>query len=68
MHWPGCVIRSHSGGFIVARSIFVVGLPNPKLAEALSLCEPFSWLKEQGLSNIVVECDALSMIQSLQFS
>ena len=33
----------------------------------LSLREALSWLTEQGLSNIVVECDALSVIHTCNF-
>ena len=33
----------------------------------LSLREALSWLTEQGLSNIVVECDSLSVIQTCNF-
>ena len=64
----GCVVRDDAGCFVAARSHYMVGQPDLKLAKALSFHEALSWIKNQGNSQIIIECDAMTVISALQSS
>lgn len=54
----GAVIRDEQGEFVRARSRRIEVLLHPREAEALSLKEALSWVKELGFRDCVFETDA----------
>lgn len=40
------VIKNHAGELIEARSRYLIGHPNPDIAEAIGIREALSWVKE----------------------
>ncbi|XP_073121019.1 uncharacterized protein [Henckelia pumila] len=64
----GCVLRNTYGVVIAATHGRLQGHLNAMLAEALSIREALSWLKSLGFSHIIVESDALLVIEALNNS
>lgn len=66
MHFGfGCIVRNSCGVVVDASFGNIVGSFSPTLAEALSIREALSWLLSLHFSNIVIESDALVVIQAL---
>ena len=55
-----------SSNFKAARSQLDHGFVDVKMAKALSVREVFSWLKCRHATNVVLEVDALSVVQALK--
>ncbi|XP_019190315.1 PREDICTED: uncharacterized protein LOC109184732 [Ipomoea nil] len=55
----GAVIRDWNGRFIAAKSGRLNGENDPFIAEVLAAKEALTWIKEQGLNNIILESDCL---------
>ncbi|XP_031093123.1 uncharacterized protein LOC115997669 isoform X1 [Ipomoea triloba] len=64
----GCILRNSFGEFVAARGQNWLGCYQPKLAEAISVREALKWLKERNFDNVIVETDALLVIQGLKDS
>ena len=66
----GMVIRDYQGAFVYAIVAQVQGPFHGEalVVEALCLKEALSWIKELGLENVLVESDALGVVQLLQSS
>ncbi|XP_074378344.1 uncharacterized protein LOC141719879 [Apium graveolens] len=62
------VVRDHNGRLIEAESKCRRGTMSPDLAEALSVREALSWLKEKDYGNIVIESDCLQVVQAIRSS
>ncbi|XP_073138172.1 uncharacterized protein [Henckelia pumila] len=62
----GCLVRDEHGSVVAASHGCIFGISDPTLAKALSIREALSWLKELNLSNLIVESDALLVIQALK--
>ena len=60
-----CVIRDSRGVFIQARLKSICGKFSLKLAEALAIREALSWLKRLQIDNVLVETDALVLVQDI---
>ncbi|CAH9135001.1 unnamed protein product, partial [Cuscuta epithymum] len=61
----GWVVRD-SGGFFVAGGVNTCHGCSPAVAEALSIREALSWLKQQGWDNIDVESDSIQIISRIK--
>lgn len=59
------VIRDHEGQFVNAISRLVPGLIDSTVAEAMSVREALSWLKEHDLTHIKLEIDTLLVVQAI---
>ncbi|XP_073126761.1 uncharacterized protein [Henckelia pumila] len=62
----GCIIRDSMGEAIAAVHGCFPGVFDPRTAEALSIREALSWLKDLSYSDIMVESDALTLIEALK--
>ncbi|XP_073137691.1 uncharacterized protein [Henckelia pumila] len=62
----GCIIRDSVGEAVAAVHGCFPGVFDPRTAEALSIREALSWLKDLSYSNIMVESDALTLIEALK--
>ncbi|XP_073132182.1 uncharacterized protein [Henckelia pumila] len=63
----GCIVRNHSGVVINAICGCITGDFNPTTAEAMGVHEALNWLKELKFSNVIVESDALLVVNAFQF-
>lgn len=63
-----CIVRDDKGSLIEARSKCSRGRTSADLAEAIGIREALSWVKNEGISNIVVESDCLQIVQAIQSS
>ncbi|XP_074374021.1 uncharacterized protein LOC141714399 [Apium graveolens] len=61
----GCIVRDDRGRFIRARSIKIRGGWQPREAEALSLKEALSWVREWRSSRCVFELDAKIVVEAV---
>ncbi|KAH9684396.1 reverse transcriptase domain-containing protein [Citrus sinensis] len=61
----GCVIRNSQGGFLAARCVEVVGNFGAREAEALSIREALSWMKELHFPCVIIEMDCLQVFRAL---
>ena len=61
----GWVLRDDEGTMIAAKNGVMNGLVNPAMAEAMSCREALSWLKSLNIDKVIVESDALQVINSL---
>ena len=59
------VVRDHLGQLVEARASCREGLVSPDVAEAIGLKEALSWIKDNSWSNVVVESDALVVVQEV---
>lgn len=57
--------RDYLERVIASRSILFLGSGNSLVAEAMSCREAFSWLKQQGFNNVILEMDALIVVNAL---
>ncbi|XP_060961850.1 uncharacterized protein LOC133032047 [Cannabis sativa] len=64
----GWVARNNEGRLLWAKSSSFCGNVSAEFAEALGLKEVLSWLKDNDLSNVVVESDSLVTIQAVRSS
>lgn len=64
----GWVLRDHEGRMMAAPTHSIPGLVDPCAAEALGIREVLSWIKNRGLSKIVVESDALVVVNAINGS
>jgi hypothetical protein len=62
----GIVIRDQEGALLVANCITKIGLTNPSVAEAMGAWQSASLINQLGLQKVIVEGDALQVIQDLQ--
>lgn len=58
----GCVVRDSQGSFVAARCRRVEGSWNPREAEAISLKEAMSWIKDLELKCCVFETDSRVLV------
>ncbi|KAH9769784.1 putative reverse transcriptase/RNA-dependent DNA polymerase [Citrus sinensis] len=61
----GCVLCNSDGCFLATRCAGRPGIFRAREAEALSIQEAFSWLKELQLPCVIVEMDCLQVFQAL---
>ncbi|XVE79954.1 hypothetical protein DITRI_Ditri14bG0098900 [Diplodiscus trichospermus] len=62
----GIVVRDSNGCFVAVKSAVHSHMSaNALLAEAISLKEALSWIKEKGWVNAVVESDSLLVVQAM---
>jgi ribonuclease HI len=64
----GCVVRNDSGTFVSCMHGPLQGASSPYMAEALSVREALSWLKNNQVTNVIVESDCLNVISALNKS
>ncbi|XP_031108541.1 uncharacterized protein LOC116013019 [Ipomoea triloba] len=56
----GAVVRDHSGKFVAAYGGQLNCFRDPYLAETMAIKEALTWLKNQGLTNTILETDCLN--------
>lgn len=61
----GCVVRDGTGSFVAGIQGSWVGLFSPSVAEAMGISEALSWLKTFGIDQVIVESDALGVINAI---
>lgn len=61
----GCVVRDAGGIFLGARSNIIRGARSPREAEAMSMREALSWVKDWRVNNCVFESDSKLLIDAL---
>lgn len=61
----GCVVRDANGCFLRARNEVIRGARSPRDAEALSMREALSWIKDWRRNNCVFESDSKLLIDAL---
>ena len=61
----GWVLRDDERMVIAAKNGVMNGLVDPAMAEAMSCREALSWLKSLNISKVIVESDALQVINCL---
>lgn len=64
----GCVIKNAQGAIVAAIHGSFPGISNPSIAEALGMREALNWIKELQVTNIILESDALLIIEALNSS
>ncbi|XP_060964249.1 uncharacterized protein LOC133033488 [Cannabis sativa] len=64
----GCVARDHNGQLIKAISGSRIGLVQPEVAEIIGVKEALSWIKRKKWANVVIETDALMVVQAIKSS
>ncbi|KAM6545226.1 hypothetical protein CsatB_025962 [Cannabis sativa] len=64
----GWVARNNEGRLLWAKSSSFCGSVSAEFAEALGLKKVLSWLKDNDLSNVVIESDSLVTIQAVRSS
>ncbi|KAM6583822.1 hypothetical protein CsatB_010824 [Cannabis sativa] len=68
----GCVARDHNGQLIKAISGIEggcrIGLVQPEVAEIIGVKEALSWIKRKKWANVVIETDALMVVQAIKSS
>lgn len=63
---PSVVIRNHAGDFIGACGECFHAVTNAELAEAMAIRSALTFAAEQGMDNIIVASDCLSVVQRIQ--
>ncbi|XVF82038.1 hypothetical protein PTKIN_Ptkin16aG0010900 [Pterospermum kingtungense] len=64
----GCVIRDSHGSFTATRAVSQqCSILYPSVAEAISFREAFSWLKDLRMESVIVETDALVVVNAVQY-
>lgn len=61
----GCVVRDDTGRFVAGMQGLLIGLFSPSVAEAMGIREALSWLKRSGIDQVVLESDALGVINAI---
>jgi hypothetical protein len=64
----GVVARDHDGTFVAAAGNSFQQVVNPELAEAIAIRFALSWACEEGMDNLIVASDCLSVVQCLSSS
>ncbi|KAM6576060.1 hypothetical protein CsatB_027897 [Cannabis sativa] len=64
----GCVARDHHGKLIEAISESRWGCVSAEIAEVIGIKEALSWIKRKGWDRVVVESDALVVVQAINSS
>ncbi|XP_073312473.1 uncharacterized protein [Primulina huaijiensis] len=64
----GCIIRNRLGSVLGAIHGILPGIRNPSVAEVLGIREVLSWIKDLALSHVLIEFDALSIVNGLNSS
>ncbi|WCJ44078.1 hypothetical protein M5689_024770 [Euphorbia peplus] len=64
----GFVLRDENGAFMAAKNGGFLWNSDPSLVEALSIREALSWIKDRGLSSVLIESDSLVVVQSMASS
>ena len=62
----GWILRDSHGCFLKACSIHLFGLLNSGEAEAVSIREALSWLRQQALDNVLLETDAKQVVDLIR--
>ncbi|XP_019158432.1 PREDICTED: uncharacterized protein LOC109155154 [Ipomoea nil] len=62
----GCIIRDDKGSFVAALQTQIEGSYHPKTAEAIAVREALKWIKILHYQSILVESDALLVINGLK--
>lgn len=60
-----CVVRDGCGSFLRARSNIIIGVRTPKEAEAMSMREALSWVKNWRITQCVFESDSKLLIDAI---
>ncbi|XP_031116828.1 uncharacterized protein LOC116020496 [Ipomoea triloba] len=61
----GWVLRDHNGIFLAAKNMCMHGLYGVKEAEATSMREALSWLKDTGMGDVDVETDSQLVFKAI---
>lgn len=61
----GWILRDHNGVFLVAENKWVHGIYSAKKAEAISMCEALSQLKDTGLGEVDIETDSQLVFKAM---
>jgi hypothetical protein len=61
----GVVIRNHVGDFAGACGDYIHNVSSPELAEALAIRSVVIFASEEGMDNLIIASDCLSVVQSL---
>ena len=61
-------IKDDTGSMIGAKNGKLLGCVDPLLAKAMSCREVLSWIKELNLTKVIVESDALMLVQAFEHS
>ncbi|KAM6558077.1 hypothetical protein CsatA_027316 [Cannabis sativa] len=64
----GLVARDRHSPLLEARTECFIGRVNPEVAEAISVREALSWIKNRNWPRVVVETDCLTVVQALRSS
>ncbi|XP_060964982.1 uncharacterized protein LOC133033953 [Cannabis sativa] len=64
----GCVARDHHGKLIEAISESRWGCVSAEIAEVIGIKEALSWIKRKGWGRVVIESDALVVVQAINSS
>lgn len=60
----GCVFRDTSGSFVSSYGGALAGIVDSKIVEVMAFREALSWLKSLQVTNVLIELDALSVVQA----
>ena len=60
------VARNHEGNLLEAKACCCGGLVSPEVVEAIGIKEALSWIKTKSWVNVVLESDALVVIQAIR--
>ncbi|XP_060966242.1 uncharacterized protein LOC133034831 [Cannabis sativa] len=64
----GCVARDTNGMLLEAISASRFGVVKPEIAETIGIKETLSWIERKQWSNVVIETDALVVVQAINSS
>ncbi|KAM6589465.1 hypothetical protein CsatA_012070 [Cannabis sativa] len=64
----GCVARDTNGMLLEAISASRFGVVKPEIAETIGIKEALSWIERKQWSNVVIETDALVVVQAINSS
>uniref|UniRef100_A0A803NZE5 RNase H type-1 domain-containing protein n=1 Tax=Cannabis sativa TaxID=3483 RepID=A0A803NZE5_CANSA len=64
----GCVARDSNGRLIEAISASRSGIVFPEIAEIIGMKEALSSVKDKGWENVIIESDALMVVQAIHSS
>lgn len=60
----GCILRDEQGSFIAGYGGNLMGIVDPRTAEAMAFREVLSWLKRLHISQVFIELDSLGVVQA----
>ncbi|KAM6558367.1 hypothetical protein CsatA_027606 [Cannabis sativa] len=64
----GCVTRDTNGMLLEAISASRFGVVKPEIAETIGIKEALSWIERKQWSSVVIETDALVVVQAINSS